>query len=221
LNKRVLVVFLLMLFIVAPLGVAFYGYNNFSKAITPQRDPITTKIVGVPFRGKTYQVILESYITGDPTLDINITLRKPYKRATIIVGDISFKECKGSEACVWRIRTVAELGATVGAVFGVKYYVEDVIKSGTNETAAYKAAEETSKRIESRYLAFVPKVTIGLGLVGNKDHLLIILKGPREGAQKDRIYCPKEGVLVIEATSEDTLFVEVLLVKTIIASQAK
>ena len=51
-NKRVLVVFLLMLFIVAPLGVAFYGYNNFSKAITPQRDPITTKVVGVHFRGK-------------------------------------------------------------------------------------------------------------------------------------------------------------------------
>lgn len=220
-NKRVFVIFLLVLFVVAPLGVALYGYNNFSNVMAPQMDPITTKIVGVPFRGKTYQVTLESYITGDPALDINTTLRRPYKKATIIVGDTSFRECKGGEACVWRIRTVAELGATVGAVFGVKYYVEDVAKSGTNETAAYKAAEETSKRISSRYLAFVPRVTVGLGLVGNRDHLLIILKGPREGAQKDRIYCPREGVLVIEATSEDTLFVEVLLVKTIIASQAK
>lgn len=106
-------------------------------------------------------------------------------------------------------------------MFGVKYYVEDVMKSGSNETAAYKAAKETAERIDNRYLAFIPKVEIGLGLIGNKKHLLIVLKGPREGARKNRIYCPRPGIIVLEGTTEDTLFVEVLLVKTIISSQVR
>ncbi|WP_324735633.1 hypothetical protein VFC49_00020 [Thermococcus sp. SY098] len=220
-NKRLLALVLTIVLIVVPLAVAFYGYNNYTKVIEPQRKPLAVKPVAVPFEGRTYPILLESYITGDPLVDINMTLRSPYERATIILGDPSFKDCKGSEACVWRVRTVSELGATIGAVFGVKYYVEDIMKSGSNKTAAYKAAKETTERIDNRYLAFIPKVEIGLGLIGNKKHLLVILKGPREGAEKNRIYCPKPGILVIEGTTEDTLFVEVLLVKTIISSQVK
>jgi len=203
------------------MALAFYGYTNYTKAIEPQKKPLAVKPVAVPFNGRNYPILLESYLTGDPLVDINMTLRSPYDRATIILGDPSFKDCKGSEACVWRVRTVSELGATIGAVFGVKYYVEDVIKSGGNETAAYKAAKETAERIDNRYLAFIPKVEIGLGLIGNKKHLLVVLKGPREGAEKNRIYCPKPGVVVLEGTTEDTLFVEVLLLKTIISSQVR
>ncbi|ALM74414.1 hypothetical protein [Thermococcus barophilus] len=220
-NKRLLALVLTIILIVVPLAVAFYGYNNYTKVIEPQRKPLAVKPVAVPFEGRTYPILLESYITGDPLVDINMTLRSPYERATIILGDPSFKDCKGSEACIWRVRTVSELGATIGAVFGVKYYVEDIMKSDSNKTAAYKAAKETTERIDNRYLAFIPKAEIGLGLIGNKKHLLVILKGPREGAEKNRIYCPKPGILVIEGTTEDTLFVEVLLIKTIISSQVK
>jgi len=220
LNKRLLALVIVIL-IVAPMALAFYGYTNYTKAIEPQKKPLAVKPVAVPFNGRNYPILLESYLTGDPLVDINMTLRSPYDRATIILGDPSFKDCKGSEACVWRVRTVSELGATIGAVFGVKYYVEDVIKSGGNETAAYKAAKETAERIDNRYLAFIPKVEIGLGLIGNKKHLLVVLKGPREGAEKNRIYCPKPGVVVLEGTTEDTLFVEVLLLKTIISSQVR
>ena len=212
---------MIVILIVAPMVLAFYGYTNYTKAIEPQKKPLAVKPVAVPFNDKTYSILLESYLTGDPLVDINITVRSPYERATIILGDPSFKDCKGSEACVWRVRTVSELGTTIGAVFGVKYYIEDVIKSGGNETAAYKAAKETAERIDNRYLAFMPKVGIGLGLIGNKKHLLIVLKGPREGAEKNRIYCPRPGIIVLEGTTEDTLFVEVLLVKTIISSQVK
>jgi len=220
LNKRLLALVIVIL-IVAPMVLAFYGYTNYTKAIEPQKKPLAVKTVAVPFNDKTYSILLESYLTGDPLVDINITVRSPYERATIILGDPSFKDCKGSEACVWRVRTVSELGTTIGAVFGVKYYIEDVIKSGGNETAAYKAAKETAERIDNRYLAFMPKVGIGLGLIGNKKHLLVVLKGPREGAEKNRIYCPKPGIIVLEGTTEDTLFVEVLLLKTIISSQVR
>ena len=219
-NKRLLALVIVIL-IVAPMALAFYGYTNYTKAIEPQKKPLAVKHVAVPFNGRNYPILLESYLTGDPLVDINMTLRSPYDRATIILGDPSFKDCKGSEACVWRVRTVSELGATIGAVFGVKYYVEDIIKNGGNETAAYKAAKETAERIDNRYLAFIPKVEIGLGLIGNKKHLLVVLKGPREGAEKNRIYCPKPGVVVLEGTTEDTLFVEVLLLKTIISSQVR
>ncbi|NJE07456.1 hypothetical protein E3E31_02720 [Thermococcus sp. M39] len=220
-NKRLLALVLVLVLVAAPLAVAFYGYSSYTKAVEPQKKPLAVKPVAVPFNGRTYPILLESYLTGDPLVDINMTLRSPYERATIILGDPSFKNCEGSEACVWRVRTVSELGTTIGAVFGVKYYIEELKKTKSNQSAKYKAFEETTERIDKRYLAFMPKVEIGLGLIGNKKHLLVVLKGPREGAEKNRIYCPKPGVIVLEGTTEDTLFVEVLLIKTIISSQVK
>ena len=251
-NKRTFFAVILVVVLVITPAVVYYGYSNFSNVIEPQKKPLSVEqfvvvkvpttppryftltakeyfnltLHGVKFpNGTLYYVInVESYLTGDPLVDVNLTLRNPkYNSATIIVGDVSFRNCKGKEdkTCILRIRTAMELGAVVGAVFGVKYYLWEVLKNEDNQSAAYKAAEETAKRVDSGYLAFFPKVKIGLGLIGNEEHLLIILRGPKEGGEKNRIYCPKEGVLVLEANNEYTLFAEVLVLKNIISSQVR
>jgi len=219
-DKKALIIVIMGILILAPVGVLSYGYANYSSQIYPAKNPLAVKKVIIPYNQKEYPISLQSYLTGDPAVDLNITLRSIYERATIIIGDPSFKDCKG-EACVWRTRTASELGATIGALMGRKYYYEALMKGEDNSTAAAIASKEARARVDVKYLAFFPKAMIGIGRIGNKKHLLVMLVGPKEGATVNRIYAPKPGVLILEATDEETLFAEVLLVKTIINSQVK
>ncbi|EHR78094.1 hypothetical protein OCC_04530 [Thermococcus litoralis DSM 5473] len=222
-NKKILAVLLSIVLIAASLGVVFYGYLNWEKAITPKGDPLDKVLVKVPYSGRQYKVLLESYISGDPFLELNLTLRSNvYDDLTIVVGDPIFRNCDVSQygqMCVLRSKTASELSVTVSPIFTAARYWY-YIHNGYNETEALARAQADKDKIHTTTLAFAQKAKLGLGLMGNKKHLVIILKGPVEGAKTNRIYVPREGVLIIEATSEQTLFIEVLALKTIIASQA-
>ena len=223
-DKKLLALVLSIVIVVSSLAAVFYGYFNWEKAITPQKDPLDRVLVKVPYGGMEYKVLLESYVTGDPLLDLNLTLRSNvYDDLTIIVGDPIFRNCDANtygQACVLRTKTASELSVTVAPVFTATrywYYVHN----GYDESEALAKAQADRDKVHATTLAFIQKVKLGLGLAGNKKHLVVILKGPVEGAKANRIYTPKEGIIVFEATDEETLFAEVLLVKAIVNSQVE
>ncbi|USS40596.1 hypothetical protein NF865_09925 [Thermococcus aggregans] len=223
-DKKLAAMFLLIVVVLAPLGVLAYGYANFSDKVYPDKEPLKRVLVKVPYNGVEYRIALESYNTGDPFLDLNLTLRGTvYESMTLIVGDPMFRECDAKalgDVCIWRTRTVTEIAAVLSPVFTANrywYYKE----KGYDENESMARAQADVERIHTTSLGFIQKVKIGLGLMGDKKHLLVLLKGPAEGGKVDRIYSPKEGIMVLEATSERTLFAEVLLLKTIIASRVK
>ncbi len=210
----------IILLVVASLSVVVYAYSNFSNVVNPGKKPLTVKPVGAPYEGKLYRIDFESYLTGDPFIDLNMTLRTTYDKITIIVGNPDFKGCSGME-CALRKRTAMELGLMIGALYGVKPYIENIQKGANNTSALYRAAYEAMKNVKSDYLGMMQKINIGLGRIGNRKHLVIILIGPAEGATENRVFCPRQGVLVIEGTSEEALFVEVLTIKRLIGSAVK
>jgi len=223
LDKKMLALVLSIVIVVSSLAAVFYGYFNWEKAITPQKDPLDRVLVKVPYGGMEYKVLLESYVTGDPLLDLNLTLRSNvYDDLTIIVGDPIFRNCDASQygqMCVLRTKTASEISVTVSPIFTAARYWY-YIHNGYSESDALAKAQADKDKVHTTTLAFAQKAKLGLGLMGNKKHLVIILKGPVEGGKMNRIYTPKEGVLVLEATNEQTLFVEVVALKSIIASQA-
>lgn len=223
-NKKLVVMFLLIVILFAPLGILTYGYINFSTTVYPEKEPLKTVLVKLPYNGIDYKITLESYDTGDPILDLNLTIRGTiYERMTLIIGDPMFRGCDTKalgDVCIWRTRTVTEIAAVLSPVFTANrywYYRE----KGYDENESMARAQADVERIYATSLGFLQKVKIGLGIMGNKKHLVILLKGPAEGGKVDRIYSPKEGIIILEATSEQTLFAEVLLLKTIIASRVK
>jgi len=223
LDKKLLGVLLSIIVVLACVGVVFYGYFTWEKAITPSGEPLDRVLVKVPYGGREHKVLLESYNTGDPLLDLNLTLRSNvYDDLTIIVGDPIFRNCdpqRYGQACVLRTKTASEISVTLSPIFTAARYWY-YLHSGYSESDALAKAQADKDKVHTTTLAFAQKVKLGLGLIGNKNHLVVILKGPVEGAKTNRIYTPKEGVLVLEATNEQTLFVEVVALKTIIASKA-
>jgi len=224
LDKKLAAVLLLIILVLAPLGALAYGYINFPDNVYPDKEPLRRVLVKVPYRGIEYKIALESYNTGNPLLDLNLTLRGTvHESMTLIVGDPMFRNCDPSalgDVCIWRTRTVTEIAAVLSPVFTANRYWYYIGK-GYDENESMVKAQADVEKIHTASLGFIQKVKIGLGVVGNKKHLLVLLKGPAEGGKIDRIYSPKEGVIVLEATSEQTLFAEVLLLKTIIASRVK
>ncbi len=89
---------------------------------------------------------------------------------------------------------------------------------GYNDSAARAfALEQVSNRVDaSKWLTFQLKLSLGRGKVGNENHLVILLRGPLDGAVENRIYVPRKGVLVLEALDEEKLYREALLVERII-----
>ncbi|WP_175059114.1 hypothetical protein [Thermococcus sp. 2319x1] len=223
-DKKLVAVLLLVILVLAPLGVLTYGYLHFSSNVYPDKEPLRKVLVKVPYKGIDYKILLESYNTGDPLLDLNLTLRgNVYEGMTLIVGDPMFRNCDAKalgDVCIWRTRTVTEIAAVLSPVFTANRYWYYMGK-GYDENESMAMAQADVEKMHTASLGFIQKVKIGLGIVGNKKHLLVLLKGPAEGGKIDRIYSPKEGVVVLEATSEQTLFAEVLLLKTIIASRVK
>lgn len=224
-DRKVLAVVFIGIVLIAFVGAVSYGYSNFPNVLFPQKSPLNVFSGRLEVQGKVYNINVESYLVGDPFLDVNTTLRGHiYKDMTIIIGDPVFRNCKSEElgnACVLRARTVTELSAVLAPVFTSTRYWYYVKEKGYNKTEALEIAVKDKSRIHVTSLGFAQKVKIGLGLLGNENHLLIVIIGPREGARKNRIYCPKRGILVLEGTSEEALFAEVLLLKSIIGSKVK
>lgn len=223
-NKKLVAVLLLLILVLAPLGVLTYGYLHFSSNVYPDKEPLRKVLVKVPYNGVDHKILLESYNTGDPLLDLNLTLRGTvYEGMTIIVGDPMFRNCDAKalgDVCVWRTRTATEISAVLSPVFTANRYWYYKGK-GYDENESMARAQADVEKIHVTSLGFIQRVEIGLGLIGNKKHLLVMLRGPAEGGKIDRIYSPKEGIVVLEATNEQTLFAEVLLLKAIIGSRVK
>ena len=120
-DRRVLAIILTIVLVGASLGVVFYGYFNYDKVITPQGEPLDRVLVKVPYGGRQYGILLESYVSGDPFLDLNVTLRSNvYDDLTIIVGDPLFRECgveQYGQMCLLRTKTASEVSVTVSPIF--------------------------------------------------------------------------------------------------------
>lgn len=175
-------------------------------------------IHSVTITDKEGVITLESYLTGDPFLDLNMTLYHQYDRVTIVLGTSSTKDyCDRTGKCRFRTMAAVEVSCLVGKILGAEYY-ETAREMGYSDAEARKFAfEQVSRRVEAgRWASFSTKLEIGRGDVGNVKHLLIFLRGPLDRAEKDRIYVPREGVLVLEARSDEALYREALVLEGVL-----
>ena len=162
-------------------------------------------------------VRVEGYLPGDPLDLVNATLYHHYERVTVILGSGDTKDyCDRTGKCQFRTLAAVEISCLVGKLMG-SYYYETAREMGYNDSAARKfALDQVSRRVNSgNWLTFSLKLAIGRGEIGNEKHLLIILRGPLDGAVENRIYVPRKGVLVLEALDDRTLSREALLVEGI------
>jgi hypothetical protein len=248
-SKKLAVVLILVLVAVAPLGYIGYAYHSYSSVINPGEplssvDYVVVKTPDgkfysatlqqfndylgsggkVPQGAKLYKVRLDSYLTGSPVVDINTTVRSLYDSFTIVLGDPSVKNCKDKPglflgSCTQRTAAVMELSAFISNVFTTAYYVKGLAMGYNNTTARAYAYNQTLLRNRKDYLSFWTKVEIGRGSLGNSKNLAVLLIGPAEGAQENRIFVPRKGLLVIEGLSDETLRAEVVLVEQVIGFQ--
>jgi len=248
-TRKLAVALVVLLVIVTPLAYIGYGYASYSKVINPGEPLGTTEYVVVktptgqfhsmtlqefkdyvagggeiPEGSKVYKINVESYITGSPVVDINTTLRSLYDSYTIILGDPSVKNCKDKPelymgSCTQRTVAVMEVTAFVSNIFSTMYYLKAIALGYNNTTAREYAFQETMKRNRKGYLDFWTKFELGRGSLGNSKNLAILLIGPAEGGTENRVFVPRKGLLVFEATSDETLRAEVVLVEHLINFQ--
>ncbi|EEB74920.1 hypothetical protein [Thermococcus sp. AM4] len=162
-------------------------------------------------------VSVEAYLPGDPLALVNATLYHHYDRVTIILGSGDTKDyCDRTGRCQFRTLAAVEVSCLAGKLMG-SYYYETAREMGYNDSEARRfALEQVSRRVSSgNWLTFSLKLAIGRGKIGNERHLLIILRGPLDGAVGNRIYVPRKGVLVLEALDDKTLYREALLIEGI------
>ncbi|AMQ17776.1 hypothetical protein [Thermococcus peptonophilus] len=245
-SRRLLLALVLLILIAAPLGYLGYGYSNYEDSIHPSKSsPAKTYLVfklpdgrylsltpkeyvnltlqgfKLPAGTEGYAINITGYVTGIPEVDINMTLRAPYEKFTIIIGDTNVKLCSSSPeefvgSCVDRTAAVTEISALTSTLFKRYYYWKGLQEGMDNASAKAYAYEETMKRHDIRYLTFFTKSLIGLGRIGNKKHLAVVLLGPNEGATTNRITVPREGLIVLEGKSDSALRAEVALIEHII-----
>lgn len=164
------------------------------------------------------RIDVEAYVPTDPLQVINHTVYHRYSSAVVFVGTSSTRDyCDKTGKCQLRTMAAAEVSCLVGKVFGA-YYYETAREVGYNDTDARRfAVEKVSEVVRAgEWVSFSDKLEIGRGKIGNGDTLLILLRGPLDGAEKNRIYVPREGVIVLEAMSDDALYKEALLLEEIL-----
>jgi len=235
--------------VLAPLAYIGYGYASYSKVIDPGEpvtvvDYVVVKTPAgqfysmtlqefqeylaqgnkVPEGSQVYKIAVESYITGSPVVDLNTTLRSVYDSYTIILGDPSVKDCKDQPelymgSCTQRTVAVMEVTAFVSNIFSTVYYLKGIAMGYNNTTARKYAFQEVMKRNRKGYLDFWTKFELGRGSLGNSKNLAVLLIGPAEGGAGNRVFVPRKGLLVFEATTDDTLRAEVVLVEHLINFQ--
>ncbi|ASI99742.1 hypothetical protein [Thermococcus celer] len=239
-------ILVILVLVAAPIGYLLYFYHGFEAVVNPGAPKASNHYVVVyspsakfyvltdeqyqellgqgtkPSEGsKLFRVTVDSYITGSPGVDLNLTLRSFYKRFTVVIGDPSVANCKDSPQlytgdCRYRTLTVSEISGMVSNIFSTNYYIEGLKMGYDNATAKQYAFNQTWLRHEKTYLSFWTKVDIGRGKIGNENHLVVLLLGPAEGAKENRIFVPRKGVLVIEGKTDETLRAEVVLIENLI-----
>jgi len=250
LNKRKLAVILIVLIVfVAPISYVLYSYHSFGNVLKPGTPKGSEEYVVIytpsaqfytltaeeykrliesgtrpPEGSKIFNVTLESYITGSPEVDLNLTLRSVYEYFTIVMGDPSVTNCKDNPQlyigdCKYRTLTVSEVSGMVANIFAANYYIKGIHMGYDNATAKQYAFNQTYLRYRKAYLNFWTKIDVGRGKLGNGDHLVVLLIGPAEGAEENKVFVPRKGVLVVEGKTDETLRAEVVLIENIIGFQ--
>ncbi|WP_240922816.1 hypothetical protein [Thermococcus sp. Bubb.Bath] len=171
-------------------------------------------VVNVQMGNTTVEVGSSS--VGDPLAFINSTLYHKYSRVTIILGTGDTKDyCDRTGKCQFRTLAASSVSCLIGKLLGA-YYYETAREMGYNDSFARRfALEHVSREVSSRWLSTWDKIEIGRGKIGNDKHLLIILRGPLDGAEGNRVYSPRKGVVVIEALDERILYEEAILLQGI------
>lgn len=162
-------------------------------------------------------VRVQSYLTGDPLEDINVTIYHAYDHVTVVLGSGDTRDyCDRTGRCQFRTRAAVEVACLIGKVLGASYY-ETARGMGYGDSEAREfALEQVSSRVSSgNWLSLSLKLEIGRGKIGNEKHLLIILRGPLDGATGNRVYTPRKGVLVLEALDDRTLYQEALILEAV------
>ena len=237
---------IVLVVVVAPISYVLYAYHSFGNLINPGTPKTSGRYVVIytpsaqfytlpleeynslfksgtkpPKGSRIFNVTINSYITGSPGVDLNLTLRSVYKYFTIVLGDPSVINCKDNPRlyvgdCRYRTLTVSEISGVVANIFAANYYIQGLQMGYDNATAKQYAFNQTYLRYRKSYLNFWTKIDIGRGKIGNENHLAVLLIGPAEGAKGNRIFAPRKGVLVIEATTDETLRAEVVLIEDLI-----
>lgn len=245
-QRKLAAVLVVLIVVVAPISYVMYSYHNFSTVLNPGAPKASTHYVMIytpsgqfyaltaeqyqklieegtktPAGSKLFNITVDSYITGSPEVDLNLTLRSVYEYFTIVMGDPSVTNCKDSPQlyvgdCRYRTLAVSEISGVVSNIFTTNYYIKGLQMGYDNATAKQYAFNQTWLRYRKTYLNFWTKVDIGRGKIGNENHLAVILIGPAEDAKENRIFAPRKGVLVIEGTTDETLRAEVVLIENII-----
>jgi hypothetical protein len=170
-------------------------------------------LVGVGGR----DVYVEAYLPGDPLEVLNSTIYHHYSSAFIFAGTSDMRDyCDRTGKCQFRTMAVAEVSCLVGKVFGA-YYYETAREVGYDDrNARIFALEKVSETVKAgEWISFSSKLEIGRGNIGNSDSLLVILIGPLDGAETNRVYVPREGVVILEAIDESILYQEAVLLDAI------
>ncbi len=245
-SRRTLLALLVAVLIVVPAGYLLYGYSHYSDVVSVPKNASTATYIVIklpdgnflsmtpkeyanltlqgfkpPAGSKGYLINVTGTLTGIPVVDVNLTMLAPYKRFTIVVGSPSVKVCSSNPqefvgSCSERSAAVTEISALTSTLFKRYYYWQGIKQGMDNASAKQYAYEQTMKRYDVRYLSFMTKTDIGLGRLGNRDHLVVILLGPAEGATRNVIFVPRRGTIVLEGRSDSVLRAEVALIEHIL-----
>ena len=185
---------------------------------------IQDKNWSLPMNSKLYFITIDTGLTGDPESDLNMTFRFKYSRFTIIIGNPEVKSCSSSPkmfqgSCPDRTAAVTEITAMIASIFKDHYYQEALSMGMSIPEAKAYAYEQTTKRYGTSYLSFFTKSQIGLGKLGNREHLVVILIGPAEGAEENKIIIPRQGLVILKGKTDDTLRAEIALIERAIGFQ--
>ncbi len=247
-GKRLAVILVVLLLVVAPLSYVAYALHNYGRLINPgtpkgveryaviyasdqfyvlteeQYRELLQNGTKLPEGAQVFNVTLESYLTGSPKVDLNLTLRSFYDYFTIVLGSPSVINCKDNPNlyvgnCEYRTLSVSEISALVSNLFSVNYYLKGLEMGYDNVTAKQYAFNQTWMRFRKTYLNFWTKFDLGRGKIGNEKNLAVLLIGPAEGAEKNAVFVPRKGVLVIEGTTDETIRAEIVLIENVIGFQ--
>ncbi|ASJ16973.1 hypothetical protein A3L04_07735 [Thermococcus chitonophagus] len=187
----------------------------------PEYVNLTVKGWKPPAGSKGYLISIKGYITGVPEVDLNMTMLAKYDKFTIVVGSPEVRVCSSDPnlftgSCEERTLAVSEITVVTSMLFKRYYYWEALKKGLDNESAKKYAFEQTMKRKSIRYLSFLTKAEIGLGMVGNKDNLCVVLMGPAEGADSNEILIIRPGLIILKGKTDAALRAEVVLIERLL-----
>ncbi|AFK22925.1 hypothetical protein [Pyrococcus sp. ST04] len=244
--RKKVFLFVIIAIIIGGLFYPIYGYLKFDDEINPQKKTIEHSYVVIrypdsrylvlrdieyvnltahgwsPPRGsRAYLIKIRGYITGIPEIDLAQVFLSKYDEFTIVVGSPEVSACSKNPSsfygdCESRALAVSEITVVTSMLFKRYYYWEAIKKGLSNESAKEYAYKETMERKNIRYLSFLTKALIGLGKIGNRDHLCVVILGPAEGASSNQIIIPRPGLIILEGKRDEVLRAEAILIEKLL-----